>query len=377
MAVKGKTAKKATTSKKKKVAKKAAKKTKKVAKKASKKTTKKTAKKATKKTTSTKKKVAKTGPRRKVTRKAKSTLKVDPSPSSELSPSADPYSLVRMSTKKSANSVEEKKAKLRARRIHWNQDKKKIAVDMLERYTGHSIEDFQQQIILTNFHYYVERFNALLDDSHYTQGSAFKASSSKKAKVTIVEFGVGSAMAALIGELVSVVAPKAVLFLGLAGSVHPSLKVGDFVLPIASVRAEGVSDHFLPPQVPALPTFKVQKFVSQILVEHGHDYRTGTIHSTDFRFWEFDDRFKQNLIEERVLAVEMETAALFTACFVSKVNIGALLLISDCPMKKGGIKTKSSAKEVFRKYTDIHIELGIEAMADIAERGEKVRHYNW
>lgn len=273
--------------------------------------------------------------------------------------------------------VEEKKMMLRSRRIHWNEDKKKIAVDMLERYTGHSLDDFQEQIILTNFHYYLERFNTLLEDHHYTEGSAFKASTSKKAQVTIIEFGVGSAMAALIGELLAVVRPKAVLFLGLAGAVHSSLKVGDFVLPIASVRAEGVSQHFLPPQVPALPTFKVQKFVSQILVEHDLDYRTGTIHSTDFRFWEFDERFKQNLIEERVLAVEMETAALFTSCFVSKVNIGAILLISDCPMKKGGIKTKQSAKQVFKKYTDIHIEIGIEAMADIAERGEKIRHYTW
>jgi len=367
MAVKGKTAKKASSTKVKKTAKKKTKVSKKKTSATSKKSTKKTTKKASKKTA--KKKVVKS--------KKASTLKVKSSPSSELEATIDPYSLVRMSTKRQINSVEEKKARLRSRRIHWNEDKKRIAKDMLERYTGHSIEDFQQQIILTNFHYYMERFNVLLDDAHYTKGSAFKASSSKKAKVTIVEFGVGSAMAALIGELVSVVSPKAVLFLGLAGSVHPSLKVGDFVLPIASVRAEGVSDHFLPPQVPALPTFKVQKFVSQILVEHGHDYRTGTIHSTDFRFWEFDDRFKQNLIEERVLAVEMETAALFTACFVSKVNIGALLLISDCPLKKGGIKTKNSAKEVFRKYTDIHIELGIEAMADIADRGEKVRHYNW
>jgi AMP nucleosidase len=280
-------------------------------------------------------------------------------------------------TTRKADPVQQKKMLLRSRRIHWNQEKKKIAIDMLERYTGHEIGDFQQQVILTNFHYYTQRFNALLDDHIYTQGSAFKASSSKKAKVTIIEFGVGSAMAALIGELISVVEPKAVLFLGLAGAVHPSLKVGDFVLPIASVRAEGVSQHFLPPQVPALPTFKVQKFVSQILVEHGMEYRTGTIHSTDFRFWEFDERFKQNLIEERVLAVEMETAALFTTCFVSKVNIGALLLISDCPMKKGGIKTKASAKSVFRNFTDRHIELGIEAMADIAERGEKIRHYTW
>lgn len=274
-------------------------------------------------------------------------------------------------------SLEEKRMMLRARRIHWNSDKRKIAEDMLERYTGHSLKDFQKQVILTNFAYYTERFNALLDDSVSTKGSAFKASSSKKAQVTIVEFGVGSAMAALIGELLSVIKPKATLFLGLCGSVHPSLKVGDFILPIASIRGEGVTRHFLPKQVPALPTFKIQKFVSQIVVEHGYDYRTGTIHSTDFRFWEFDDRFKQNLIEERVLAVEMETAALFTSCFVSKVNIGALLLVSDCPLKKGGIKTKKSAKSVFKKYTDVHIELGIKAMADIAERGEKIRHYQW
>lgn len=269
------------------------------------------------------------------------------------------------------------KARLKKQRIHGNEEKKRIAIDMLERYTGHNIEDFQKQVILTNFHYYVERFNALLPDAHYTEGSAFKASTSKKAQVTIVEFGVGSAMAALVIELLAAVQPKAVLFLGLCGAVHRSLKVGDFILPIASIRAESVSSHFLPPQVPALPTFKIQKFVSQILVENDYEYRTGTIHSTDYRFWEFNEEFKNNLIMERVLAVEMETAALFTTGFVSKVNIGALLLVSDCPFVKGGIKTKSSAKKVFQKYTDIHIELGIEAMADIAERGETIRHYTW
>ena len=286
-------------------------------------------------------------------------------------------------TKKSQEELEYntpfkvRKAFLKSMRIHGNKEKEHIAIDMLERYTGHSVKDFQKQVILTNFHYYLEKFNQLLDDTHCTKGSAFQASSSKKAEVTIIEFGVGSAMAALVGELLSVIQPKAVLFLGLCGSVHPSLNVGDFILPIASIRGEGVTQHFLPPQVPALPTFKVQKFVSQILVEHGLEYRTGTIHSTDFRFWEFDEKFKMNLMEERVLAVEMETAALFTTCFVSKVNIGALLLVSDSPLKVGGIKTKKSAKNVFRKYTNLHIELGIEAMADIAERGDNIRHYHW
>ncbi|RLA63230.1 MAG: AMP nucleosidase [Epsilonproteobacteria bacterium] len=266
---------------------------------------------------------------------------------------------------------------LQKNRIHTNVEKQKIARDMLERYTGHKVKDFQKQIILTNFHYYVERFNAITGDAKTTRGASFQASSSKKSKVTIIEFGVGPAMAALVGELVAIIRPKAVLFLGLCGAVHSSLEIGDFILPIAAIRGEGVSGHFLPPQVPALPTFKVQKFVSQILVNKGLDYRTGTIHCTGYRFWEFDAKFKRNLIEERVLAVEMETAGLFISSFVSKVNVGALLLVSDCPMKKGGIKTKRSARAVFQKYTDKHIEVGIEAMRSIQKEGEKIRHYRW
>ncbi len=266
---------------------------------------------------------------------------------------------------------------IRSKRVYSNSEKRKVAIDMLERYTGHNIEDFQPQIILTNFHYYTERFNALLDDHVYTKGSAFQASSSPKAGVTIVEFGIGSAMAALVMELVAVVEPKAVLFLGMCGAVHKSLNVGDFILPIGSIRAESVSQHFMPPQVPALPTFKVQKFASQILVENNLDYRTGVVHSTDLRFWEFDDDFKNRLYQERVIAVEMETAALFVTGFASKVSIGALLLVSDCPLKRNGIKTKKSASGVFKKYTDRHIELGIEIMAEISAKGDSIRHYHW
>ena len=261
--------------------------------------------------------------------------------------------------------------------VYGNEAKKRIAIDMLERYTGHNLKDFAKQIILTNFPYYIERFRSLMPDSIYTQGSAFAVATSPSANVSIIEFGVGSAVAALIGELIGVIEPKAALFLGLCGGVHNSLNVGDFILPIAAIRGEGVSKHFLPPQVPALPTFKIQKFVSQILVENGYEYRTGSVHTTDFRFWEFDSNFIENLVLEKVIAVEMETASLFTSCYVSKVNIGALLLVSDCPFKEGGIKTKESAREVFKRYTDIHIDLGIKAMASITERGEAIRHYQW
>lgn len=261
-------------------------------------------------------------------------------------------------------------------RIYTNKKKQKIAADMLERYTGSPLELFQKQIILTNFDYYLERFHTLAGDER-TQGSAMGAVHSKKAGVSIIDFSIGSPNAALIIELVSAVDPKAVLFLGMCGGLHRSLKVGDFILPTASIRDEGASRHFMPTQAPALPTFKIQKFVSQIVVEKGLDYRTGVIHTTDYRFWEFDEKFKAQLYEERALAIEMETATLFVAGFASKVPIGALLLVSDLPLRRGGIKTKKSARAVFRKFTDLHLEIGMKSMSEIAERGEHIRHYKW
>lgn len=261
-------------------------------------------------------------------------------------------------------------------RVYSNVRKARIARDMLERYTGSAPEKFQKQIILTNFGYYLERFHHLCGDER-THGSAMGVVHSKKVGVSIVDFSIGSPTAALIIEMLSSVDPKAVLLLGMCGGLHRSLKKGDFILPTAAIRDEGASRHFMPPQVPALPTFKIQKFVSDILVEKGFDYRTGVVHTTDYRFWEFDDKFKAGLYEERALAIEMETATLFVAGFASKVPIGALLLVSDLPLQRNGIKTKRSAKSVFRQYTDTHLDIGIKAMSEIADRGEHIRHYKW
>ncbi len=261
-------------------------------------------------------------------------------------------------------------------RIYLNKKKQKIATDILERYTGSSVGQFQKQVILTNFEYYLERFQ-VLSNGVRTRGSAMSAVHSEKFGVSIVNFSIGSPTAAIIIETLSVINPQAVLFLGMCGGLHSSLKKGDFILPTAAIRDEGVSHHFMPRQVPALPTFKIQKFVSDIIVEKGFDYRTGVVHTTDYRFWEFDDKFKADLHHERSLAIDMETATLFIVGFISKVPIGALLLVSDLPLKRNGIKTKRSATSVFRKYTDLHLEIGIKSMSEIADRGEHIRHYRW
>lgn len=261
--------------------------------------------------------------------------------------------------------------------IYNNPEKWRIGREFLERYTGTAPEAFEKQVILTNFHHYAERFTALAGDAVVTEGSAMAAAHSERLGVSMIDFSIGSPVAALIIEVLATAEPNATLFLGICGGLHRSLVVGDFVLPTAAIRDEGASKHFMPARVPALPTFKIQKFVSQVVVEEGLDYRTGVVHTTDYRFWEFDEAFKHQLYEERALAIDMETATLFSVGFASKVPIGALLLVSDLPLRAGGIKTRASARAVFDQHTDRHIEIGIRAMSEIAERGDSIRHYRW
>ncbi|HOT96894.1 MAG TPA: AMP nucleosidase [bacterium] len=260
--------------------------------------------------------------------------------------------------------------------IYNNPEKRKIALDMLERYTGSEAAAFQPYIILTNFHKYLKVFQERAQTAS-TSGSAFSAVHDPRGHISMIDFKIGAPTAAMIIEMLSTIEPQAVLFLGMCGGLHRSLQLGDFILPMAAIRDEGVSGHFIPPQVPSLPTFKIQKFVSQIIVENGLDYRTGVVHTTDYRFWEFDDTFKAILYEERAIGIDMECAALFSVGFVSKVPIGALLLVSDLPLQKGGIKTKESSRKVFSSFTEKHIEIGISAMTEIQKRGEHIRHYRW
>ncbi|HNS72633.1 MAG TPA: AMP nucleosidase [bacterium] len=260
--------------------------------------------------------------------------------------------------------------------IYNNPEKRRIARDMLERYTGSEAADFQQNIILTNFHKYLDVFQERAG-AKITSGSAFSAVHSPRENISMIDFKIGAPTAAMVIEMLSAIETQAVLFLGMCGGLHRSLKVGDFILPMAAIRDEGVSGHFIPPQVPSLPTFKIQKFVSQIIVENNLDYRTGVVHTTDYRFWEFDDTFKAILYEERAIGIDMECAALFSVGFVSKVPIGALLLVSDLPLQKDGIKTKESSRKVFSNFTAKHIEIGISSMIEIQKRGEHIRHYRW
>ena len=151
-------------------------------------------------------------------------------------------------------------------------------------------------------------------------------------------------------------------------------KLGDLILPIAAIRGEGTSNDYLPPEVPALPSFSLQKAVSTTIRNFNRDYWTGTVYTTNRRVWEHDNAFKKYLQKIRCMGIDMETATIFVAGFINQVPCGALLLVSDQPMISTGVKTAASDTVVTKHFVEEHLKIGIAALNELINNGLTVKH---
>ncbi|MDB6170377.1 MAG: nucleosidase [Verrucomicrobia bacterium] len=250
--------------------------------------------------------------------------------------------------------------------------RREIVENWLPRYTGVPLSGFGEYILLTNFHRYVKLFAR----QHRVPvlGKDKPMSSATAGDITIINFGMGSALAATVMDLLSAIKPKAVLFLGKCGGVKHRAELGDFILPIAAIRGEGTSSDYFPPEVPALPSFALQKAISTTIRDHARDYWTGTVYTTNRRVWEHDDEFKKYLKKIRVLAIDMETATIFMTGFYNEIPTGALLLVSDQPMTPEGVKTAKSDELVDASHVNDHLRIGIDSLKQLLNKGLTVKH---
>ncbi len=252
--------------------------------------------------------------------------------------------------------------------------KLQIAKNWLPRYTGTKIDEFGDYLLLTNFHNYVTKFADRFKCDVKGEGRPMQTATNSKG-LSIINFGIGSANAATIMDLLVARSPKGVLFLGKCGGLKHSTEIGHFILPTAAIRGDGTSDDYFPPEVPALPSFKLHKFVSDKILKRKLEYRTGVIYTTNRRVWEWDNEFKKYLKKLGAIGIDMETATLFVVGYANQISRGALLLVSDLPMIPEGVKTEESDRMVTQKFLDLHLEIGIEAMTDVGVKGEQIKHF--
>ncbi len=252
------------------------------------------------------------------------------------------------------------------------QTKEHIVENWLPRYTGERLESFGKYILLTNFSSYVNCFAQW--NGVEVMGKDRSMPCATADGITMINFGMGSPGAATIMDLLTAIEPKAVLFLGKCGGLKKRNKIGDLILPIAAIRGEGTSNDYFPAEVPALPAFALQKAISTTIRDHGVDYWTGTVYTTNRRVWEHDIAFKNYLQKIRAYAIDMETATIFSVGFYNKIPTGALLLVSDQPMIPEGVKTEESDRKVTEAFVETHIKIGIDSLKQLINDGLTVRH---
>ena len=252
--------------------------------------------------------------------------------------------------------------------------KLQIAKNWLPRYTGTKIDEFGDYLLLTNFYNYITKFSERFKCDINGIGRPMQTATNSKG-LSIINFGIGSANAATIMDLLVARAPKGVLFLGKCGGLKHSTEIGHFILPTAAIRGDGTSNDYFPPEVPALPSFKLHKFVSDKILKRKLEYRTGVIYTTNRRVWEWDNEFKKYLRKLGAIGIDMETATVFIVGYANQIARGALLLVSDLPMIPEGVKTEESDRMVTNKFLDMHLEIGIEAMTDLGSKGELIKHF--
>lgn len=252
-----------------------------------------------------------------------------------------------------------------------NPHEAEIARQTLERYSGCDVSQFCSNMILTNFPRYVDYF-AKSRNVPIFEGSMFKVAHSPEDDVTILDFKIGSPAAALVVDVCSFLPIRASILLGMCGGLRRRYTVGDYLVPVASIRGEGTSDFYFPIEVPALANFLMQRATTEILDQEKANYHIGITYTTNTRFWEFNEEFKIRLKATKAQGIEMECATLFSASYKRKFTLGALLLVSDLPLNHDGVKTKQSSQWVFDTFTADHVEKGVKILKHA--RGMQAKH---
>ncbi|MCJ7664099.1 MAG: nucleoside phosphorylase [Desulfobacterales bacterium] len=147
-------------------------------------------------------------------------------------------------------------------------------------------------------------------------------------RVTIARTPAGAPACVALAEELASFGTKQILFVGYCGSLQPSVRAGDIIVPGSAIREEGTSYHYLPPSVAAHPNEEIQGVIRDCLQRRKIPFHQGTIWTTDAIYRETKGKVK-HYQAQGVLGVEMELAALFAFGMARQVAIGGLLVVAD------------------------------------------------
>jgi uridine phosphorylase len=165
-------------------------------------------------------------------------------------------------------------------------------------------------------------------------------------KVGLVRGALGASAAAVILDEAIAAGAKEVIIFGSAVAVSPLVTVGSLVVPSEAVSGEGASGFYLPRGSKRAPDGVLRETLTRLLETAPLPFRVGRVMTSDGFYRQVPARL-QGYRKARLLAFDMELAALFAAARYRGIRAAALLVV-----------TGSIANDTFEQGSDRAIVLG-------------------
>lgn len=147
-------------------------------------------------------------------------------------------------------------------------------------------------------------------------------------RVSVMASGMGMPSAAIyITELIRAYGVSTIIRVGTAGAYAPDLKLRQIVVATEAVTNSNMVNLLGAPS-PIVPSSRLVDVASQVATSDEVDLRTGKVFTSDI-FYEPDDRAREQHRANGVLAVEMETAALYSICALEGAEALSMFTITD------------------------------------------------
>ena len=134
-------------------------------------------------------------------------------------------------------------------------------------------------------------------------------------------------MAVLTLEKLIALGAHRIVVYGWCGSFSNTLRIGDVLLPTWAKSSEGTSVHY-PLNFRPESSTHTRQALNENLAAQGLTVLSGPIWTTDSPYRESITQVKQ-LREQNILGVDMEYAALVAVAAFRKIELAAVLLVSD------------------------------------------------
>jgi uridine phosphorylase len=197
---------------------------------------------------------------------------------------------------------------------------------IVDFFLGCKPEDIAEYCVIVAFEDVLNRFEKFLNNA-VRIGRTLKGSYDN-VELSVIATGIGAPATSIYLEVLSKTKAKYVVRVGSAGGLQNHIKLDDIVIPIAAVRGEGTTSYYAPLEYPAVSDLNLVNIASRTCNALSYPYHIGTIVTTDALFRETKDFVKKwNTLG--VIAVDMETSALYTVGPQLGLRVLSLLMISD------------------------------------------------